>query len=147
VDSEAEYLWEILSRNGYRLGIFEVPMNYPPRKVNGFIVCGMWAPRDKRYTTYPEGLHKELAENINGYEDTIMPFNPGNAHKRYKKTIEIRKEVIKYLMENKNGISSWDTSQNPIHSFTSTGRTMTQDTPILEETEIINLVILSRTVL
>jgi predicted AlkP superfamily phosphohydrolase/phosphomutase len=36
-----ETLWQILSSHGKRVGVMNVPVTYPPKKVNGFLISGL----------------------------------------------------------------------------------------------------------
>jgi len=55
--------WEILSQAGKRVGVVNVPLTYPPRPVNGFMITGMLTPPSSSSFTYP----RELAERLEGY--------------------------------------------------------------------------------
>ena len=76
-------IWDIVSREGGRAGLVNVPMTYPPRPVNGLMVTGMMTPPNAPFT-YPA----ELASQIDGYRiDTARfegetPFarDTGDAH-------------------------------------------------------------------
>jgi predicted AlkP superfamily phosphohydrolase/phosphomutase len=52
--------WEICSRNGISLGLYNIPCNYPADKINGFLVTGMATPKDSRGFAYPEELENNL---------------------------------------------------------------------------------------
>lgn len=53
-------LWEILSDRGRRVGLVNVPMTYPPKRVEGFLISGIPAPADSDPYSYPESLVPEL---------------------------------------------------------------------------------------
>nr|HPZ99508.1 alkaline phosphatase family protein [Phycisphaerae bacterium] len=54
-------IWEILSEKGFRVGSINVPMTYPPRKVNGFMISGFETPSvDTEFTWPPELKHDIL---------------------------------------------------------------------------------------
>ena len=46
-------LWELLSTAGKRVGVVNVPLTYPARPVNGFMVTGMLTPAGASRFTYP----------------------------------------------------------------------------------------------
>jgi predicted AlkP superfamily phosphohydrolase/phosphomutase len=56
-------IWEILSKAGKRLGVVNVPLTYPPRPINGFMITGMLTPLSASCFTYPP----ELSERLPGY--------------------------------------------------------------------------------
>jgi predicted AlkP superfamily phosphohydrolase/phosphomutase len=62
----AKTLWQRLSEAGRRVGVVAVPVTYPPRPVNGFMVSGILSPRHAEIA-YPPGLLKR-------YEDELGPY-------------------------------------------------------------------------
>jgi len=57
-------LWQIASDAGRKVVIINVPMTYPPVKVNGIMITGMLTPSGASQFTYPP----ELAKSLAGYE-------------------------------------------------------------------------------
>jgi len=57
-------LWDILSCADKRMGVVNVPLTYPPRPVNGFMITGMLTPPSAPCFTYPP----ELSERLEGYQ-------------------------------------------------------------------------------
>jgi len=71
-------LWQILSQAGGSVGVMNVPVTYPPRPVNGFLVSGMLSPMNDTIA-YPAGLLDRYAEDLPPYR--IAPqvqYKPGN---------------------------------------------------------------------
>lgn len=69
-------LWQLLSQNGRKIGLLNVPMTYPPQSVNGFWVSGLGTPSYVPYTFPPE-----LTERLNqqGYRVNKEKFyQPGH---------------------------------------------------------------------
>jgi predicted AlkP superfamily phosphohydrolase/phosphomutase len=62
----AETLWQLLSEAGRRVGVVAVPVTYPPRPVNGFMISGILSPRHAEIA-YPAGL-------LRRYEDELGPY-------------------------------------------------------------------------
>lgn len=60
-DLKTTSLWEIVGRTGKRVGIINVPLTYPPRAVNGFMV-GCFLSPDLAKATYPAELAPKLLE-------------------------------------------------------------------------------------
>ncbi len=54
------FFWETLGQQGKRVAILNMPMAYPPRPVNGWLVCGLMTPDDRSQFTYPATLGPEL---------------------------------------------------------------------------------------
>lgn len=60
-------LWELLSEKGLRVGSVNVPMTYPPRPVNGFMISGFETPSIDSDFTYPGALKREILQFIPNY--------------------------------------------------------------------------------
>ncbi|MCA9990089.1 MAG: alkaline phosphatase family protein [Anaerolineales bacterium] len=59
-------IWQRLSQAGYRVGVLNVPVTYPPRPVNGFMITGILSPKGAQIC-YPAGL-------IAQYESALPPY-------------------------------------------------------------------------
>ncbi len=123
LDIQKEHLWHILGRHGKKVAFVNVPMSFPPQKVNGYMITGMMTPSTESRFTYPESLKEELSENgINyridldiGKEVNLMEdpsfhenyFMKDKGERFFRELYEItdqRHKAIKYLMTHK----SWD---------------------------------------
>jgi predicted AlkP superfamily phosphohydrolase/phosphomutase len=60
-------LWEMIGEEGRKSGIFNVPLTYPPRPLNGFLVSGFDTPNTKVCFTYPDSLSEEIRSRIKDY--------------------------------------------------------------------------------
>jgi len=65
---DAEPLWTLLSKQGRRVGVFNVPMTYPPDAVNGFVVSGMDAPGVESSFISPASLRPLLLAAVPDYQ-------------------------------------------------------------------------------
>jgi predicted AlkP superfamily phosphohydrolase/phosphomutase len=67
-DCKAEHIWRTIGSTGRKVGVINVPMTYPARDVNGFLISGMDAPgiKSKRFT-FPEEIRAELLHAIPEY--------------------------------------------------------------------------------
>lgn len=61
----AKTLWSILNDMGFSTGVFNVPMTYPPEKLNGYCISGMDAPEESSRIFYPESMYEELQKAFN----------------------------------------------------------------------------------
>ena len=59
-------IWDVLSHHGAKVSVLGVPVNYPPRPVNGYMVSGLLAPAGASYT-YPPALQAELEQAVPGF--------------------------------------------------------------------------------
>lgn len=60
-------LWELLSEKGLKVGSVNVPMTYPPRPVNGFMISGFETPSIDADFTWPRELKQEILRVIPNY--------------------------------------------------------------------------------
>lgn len=63
-DIKSSTLWDILGHYGRKVGVINVPMTYPPRPVNGFMVSCFLTPKNAPVFTYPPELTKDLKDYI-----------------------------------------------------------------------------------
>jgi len=73
-DSLGQTVWDILSREGYRVGLMNVPMTYPPRPVNGVVVSGLPTPSMDSAFTYPQEIKEQLLAKFPGYHIFNIQF-------------------------------------------------------------------------
>ena len=75
---KSKLLWEILSEAGYSVGVLNVPITYPPRPVNGYMIPGLLSP-DQGKTVYPAELLKPYEAELGKYRLTPnVQYKAGN---------------------------------------------------------------------
>jgi predicted AlkP superfamily phosphohydrolase/phosphomutase len=75
---KGKLLWEILSEAGYSVGVLNVPITFPPRKVKGYMVPGLLSP-DQGKTVYPPDLLKPYEAELGKYRLTPnVQYKAGN---------------------------------------------------------------------
>ena len=103
-------IWSLLSDAGKRVAVFNVPMTFPPKPVNGVMISGMPAPSTKVTITYPVELLAEIEREVGEY--LVYP-DPGQAYsdqgvdaflERLYRTTARRLEVLSYLQARED----WD---------------------------------------
>ncbi|HLC96388.1 MAG TPA: alkaline phosphatase family protein [Candidatus Nanoarchaeia archaeon] len=99
IDSES--LWSILSRNGVKVGVLNIPLTYPPEKVNGFLVPGLLS---RTISSYPPSLMDELKEKV-GYAMTpvVMGMSKDEAYDILEKDHAVKEKAALYLLR-----KDWD---------------------------------------
>lgn len=60
-------LWELLSEKGLKVGSINVPMTYPPKPVNGFMISGFETPSIDAEFTWPRELKRDILREIPNY--------------------------------------------------------------------------------
>ena len=103
-DIKSKTLWRIMSESNKKVGIMQVPMIYPPEKVNGFIVSGgITTPGPEGDFTYPLELRDFLLKEFDFKVGSTERYYEGNedafiADLNY--TEEKKAEATSYLMKN-----------------------------------------------
>lgn len=108
LDYFSHSLWRILSDSGRKVGLFNVPVTYPPPKVNGFSVSGAGTPfADVRKVvyTYPQNLEGTLDKVVDGYEvEPRIDITLSGKEKQYAATfyemLSKKLKAAKYLVTN-----------------------------------------------
>ncbi len=77
LDSSSGLVWDACSKNGLRVGVFNVPGTYPPSPLNGFMVCGFPVPPGKDWA-YPRDLMQRLDKEVSGYEVDVPLTKPSD---------------------------------------------------------------------
>ena len=105
-----ETVWQILSREGKRCCVINVPFTYPPHEMNGYMVSGFTTPSLRSNFTYPRELKKELLRAIPEFrisEDSRYSQRREDK-RRFAQDIaeltDIHEKVARYLMEKED----WD---------------------------------------
>lgn len=70
-------IWQRLSAAGLRVGVLNVPVTYPPREINGFMISGILSPKSGQIS-YPADLIDRYRSRLGDYR--VAPdiqFKPG----------------------------------------------------------------------
>jgi predicted AlkP superfamily phosphohydrolase/phosphomutase len=71
-------LWRRLSDLGYRVGVLNVPVTYPPQEVNGFMVTDILSPRNAIISHPPDLIDRYEAEMGLYRVAPDIQYKPGN---------------------------------------------------------------------
>ncbi len=101
-------IWKILSKVGKRIAVINVPMTYPPKPINGYIISGILTPSLDADFTYPAYLKFEILKKIPDYQlHYSEDVRYGNPHydidgfiKERIKNIKDRTKVCVWLLNN-----------------------------------------------
>lgn len=108
-DINSKTLWEIASIHRKKVGIINVPMTYPAKPINGFIITGLLTPHvgDKHFT-FPENLFEKHGLNRSDYVIVKFPQQYSGDYERFVREIlemmEKRANVALKLMKEED----WD---------------------------------------
>jgi predicted AlkP superfamily phosphohydrolase/phosphomutase len=67
VDIQAKTLWTIISEHGRKVAVINVPMTYPPERVNGILIAGHNVPNPSTQYTYPTTFKADLLKRVPEY--------------------------------------------------------------------------------
>lgn len=66
--------WDLCGQKDKKVVVIGVPLTYPPRPVNGALVCGFLAPGKESDFTYPPELKEEIARISPDYQLDVRDF-------------------------------------------------------------------------
>ncbi|MDB2269882.1 alkaline phosphatase family protein [Halorubrum ezzemoulense] len=108
-DFDSPELWDYLNDEGYTTGVVNMPTTYPPREIDGFMICGGPDARQSEYRmlddtyTHPESL-QETIEKEYDYEVHPKPLISSKDERNEEvdaihQLIDLRFEVAYDLLE------------------------------------------------
>jgi predicted AlkP superfamily phosphohydrolase/phosphomutase len=103
-DIRYERVWQLLSREGFRVGVMNVPCSYPPVPVNGFLIGGMLSPSLDSDFTYPAGLIKEVVEHTGDYIIDLRSKHIAREQMRDEllRSVDLRGDAMDYLLRTRD---------------------------------------------
>ncbi|MDS0475699.1 alkaline phosphatase family protein [Natrinema sp. 1APR25-10V2] len=110
-DFDSAELWDYLNDEGYTTGVVNMPTTYPPREIDGFMICGGPDARQSEYRmledtyTHPESLQETLEEEYD-YDIHPKPLISSNDERGEEvdaihRLINLRFQVAYDLLEEK----------------------------------------------
>lgn len=108
-DVNAKAVWKMLSEAGRKVCVINVPMTYPPEKVNGCMISGAPCLTFDEDSTYPKALWMEVSKEVPDYKILETGgFGQFRDSERLMDEIhtatESRAKAVRYLIEKKE----WD---------------------------------------
>jgi predicted AlkP superfamily phosphohydrolase/phosphomutase len=94
-----ETLWQMLNRQGKRVGVFNVPLTYPARPVDGFMITGMLTPKPSPAMAHPPNLYDELTQAVGGYTLDVSWMYYENQPQKLLRALDAAVQVrLKWLL-------------------------------------------------
>ncbi len=102
-------LWHLFAANGKKSAVVNVPITFPPEKIDGLMVSGMMTPSNDSDYTYPADLKAEILKAVGDYVvnidipqyDVELEKDANNFLSDVEHSFQKRKELFWYLLENK----------------------------------------------
>jgi predicted AlkP superfamily phosphohydrolase/phosphomutase len=102
-------LWEIVNAQGKKVGLVNLPLTFPPVKVDGYMIGGMPVPPARDEIGYPKGLVDEIIRETGEYisdvdllrgvsPDVKDPVKCGEFVEQVSRATEVGGKAVKYLM-------------------------------------------------
>lgn len=100
----AKKLWQILNEQGLSTGLINLPLTYPPERVDGFMITGMMTPEKAKSFVYPESLASEISALPHPYivDVPVVPIPDSrntNVVKRVHAALKGRRDACLHLIE------------------------------------------------
>ncbi len=109
----APAIWNAANAQGAKIGLFNIPMTYPPPPVDGWSVAGMLTPEGGGETpdgfTYPAELAEELVAAAGAYEidievDYDQDWRSTAIIDRLSRNLELKRAALGHLLEKRGDL-------------------------------------------
>lgn len=94
-DFESPELWDYLNEDNQQAGIINLPMSYPPREIDGFVIAGGPRSREKDFTN-PPALEAELEDR---FDYRVHPENVLTSNEDADREVELIHELLRTRMQ------------------------------------------------
>lgn len=100
-DFRGKEIWDYLGEAGYTIGIINMPTTYPPKKVNGFMVCGGPNTRETEYRSIASGFSypQVMEEELEAMDYRVHPQNLPTSKQETGKEVDDVLDLIEKRFE------------------------------------------------
>jgi len=83
---QSKTIWQILSEQGKRVVVVNLPYTYPPYEINGVMVSGWDAPSGQTNFTYPQSVRNDILEMFPDYSSNlwVSEFRPQQSEEHFR---------------------------------------------------------------
>ena len=105
---KAPAVWNALNAEGKKVGLFNIPMTYPPPAVEGWAISGMLTPESGGATpanfTDPEDLAGKIASLVGDYQidievDYDQDWRSTEILERLSRNLAVKRQALAYMLE------------------------------------------------
>ncbi len=98
-------IWELLGEKGLKCGVVNIPITFPAKKINGFMITGMLS-RGSEHTCYPKNFIEEIEEFLGekyifDFEQICEKGQEKEFYSKLEKMHELREKVLFFLLKEK----------------------------------------------
>jgi predicted AlkP superfamily phosphohydrolase/phosphomutase len=86
-------IWEYLNQLNYKAGFVNVPMTFPPEKIDGYMISGMDTPDTTSEFVFPGSLKTDIRENVGPLKLDIHHLGFMNTDPKRKMILDQLKEI------------------------------------------------------
>jgi predicted AlkP superfamily phosphohydrolase/phosphomutase len=110
-----ETVWDILGSHGKRSAVLNVPMTYPPRPINGYLISGLLTPSTQSNFTWPSEFKLQLQEEFPDYHifDLKKIANYRSEGERFGQFVEQMASIV----ESRTQVALWTLKKEPFDVF------------------------------
>ncbi len=103
LDRQAPAIWDLVAEHGLTVGVYNVPMTYPPNQVNGYLVSGeIGAVEYDKSICRPAELFAELAKVVPPDEYEMKPVHQRGGEldlDGFRRQIQARQKIATHLLD------------------------------------------------
>lgn len=117
-------MWDIMGHHDRKVVLINVPMTYPPRPVDGFMITGLLTPRNASTFTHPPDLSREITDYIIDLDRFIdkKPFQAAHKPEVVAPTLSLVQEFSGMLEKRaKTSLSLMDSKPWDVFTVVFTG--------------------------
>jgi predicted AlkP superfamily phosphohydrolase/phosphomutase len=95
-------VWDVVSREGYKVGLVGVPQTYPPKPVNGFMITDWLAPDTNADYTFPDYIKDDVKRIVGDYVLDVEKFRTDNKDELLEEIYDMTKkrfDLVKALIQ------------------------------------------------
>ncbi|MEZ5066755.1 MAG: alkaline phosphatase family protein [bacterium] len=105
LDRRAHPVWHFLNQDGWRTALMNIPMTFPPDRVDGFFISGFPFGAATSGYTYPSALESEIQPYpLDLFGESIRAGHEGQLLAHFRSTFDRQAQVAEQLMAEK----PWD---------------------------------------
>lgn len=108
-------LWDILSKNGKRIGVINVPMTYPPKEINGYLVSGLLTPSMQTNFTWPPDFKHQLLKEFPDYH--IFDLKKISQYRSDKEDLELFLRHLVSVIQVRTRLARWILQKESLDLF------------------------------